>query len=84
MMEYNIIGKNRRTYPRENALGGGVARDRMSTVTVVLVAGEIGDYAAYIGIGEPEFVARHGDKLSFTEACEHFPGGQLKEDLYRV
>jgi len=52
-------------------------------VVTVLVAGDIGDYAAYTGLGPPEWVARHGDKISFAEACCHFPGGQLKKELYR-
>ena len=53
------------------------------SVVVVLVAGDIGDYAAYCGIGTPDWVARHGDKISFEEACIHFPGGQLEEGRYR-
>lgn len=56
-------------------------------VTVVLVAGGIGDYAAYIGSGtkaDAEWISRYGDKISFREACCHFPGGQLKEENYRL
>jgi hypothetical protein len=52
-----------------------------ATVTVVLTAGEIGDYAAYIGLGSPEFVSRHGDKLCFEEAQIHFPA--IRRDAYR-
>ena len=53
-------------------------------LTVVLVEGDIGDYAAYAGLGEnAEFIKRYGDKISFEEACCHFPGGQLKKELYR-
>jgi hypothetical protein len=52
-------------------------------VLVVLVAGEIGDYAAYAGNGSPEWVARFGDKIPFTEATAHFPGGQLQREKYR-
>jgi hypothetical protein len=48
---------------------------------VVLVAGEVGDYAAYIGFGDPEWVARHGDKLSYERARGHFPS--LKREKYR-
>lgn len=50
----------------------------------VLVAGDIGDYAAYQGIGDrPEWIARHGDKISFKEATCHFPFG-LEESKYRL
>lgn len=51
-------------------------------VVAVLVEGEIGDYACYVGVGLPEWVARHGDKISFEEACIHFPLG-LKREKYR-
>lgn len=75
-----ILGINRRCYPDENG-----PDERMGgEVKVVLVAGEIGDYCAYAGIGSDEWVARHGDKISFEEASVHFPGGQLKKELYRV
>lgn len=50
-------------------------------VTVVLVAGEIGHYAAYIGVGPLEWIMRFGDKISYHEACIHFVG--LQEDKYR-
>lgn len=50
-------------------------------VTVVLVSGAIGDYAVYLGIGEPDFVQQHGDKLAFDEACGFFP--LLDESRYR-
>jgi hypothetical protein len=52
-------------------------------VKVVLVEGAVGDYACYVGIGSAEWVGRRGDKISFEEACVHFPGGQLKQELYR-
>ena len=75
-----IIGVNERWYP----VGGSNGMERLP-VTVVLVAGEIGDYAAYAGCGSEEHtedIARYGDKISFAEACCHFPG-QLKSDKYR-
>ena len=74
-MGHDIIGKNVRHYPTE-----GMPFDP-SPVTVVLVAGSIGDYAAYAGIGSPEFVARLGDKISFEEAGVHFPG--IEDERYR-
>lgn len=73
-----IIGVSRRTY---NAPGWIPVN-----IIVVLVAGSpiVGDYAAYISAGDvPEWAARHGDKLSFEEACVHFPGGQLEKERYR-
>ena len=50
--------------------------------TIVLVMGEIDDYAAYIGHGPAEWVASHGDKLSFAQANCYFAG--LKKDRYRL
>jgi hypothetical protein len=69
-----ILGVNRRTYPSQQ--GSAVS------VLVVLVAGEVGDYAAYAGCGDSEWVARHGDKISFEEACQHFP--YLERERYRL
>jgi len=70
-----IIGINDRSYPSQD--------NNYVNVTVVLVQGNIGDYAAYIGQGKADWVAKYGNKLSFEEACIHFPGGQLKRELYR-
>ncbi len=70
-----IIGVNKRNLPNEH----GMSLD----ITVVLVEGDIGDYAAYYGVGSYEFVKASGNKLSFKEACVHFPGGQLEKDKYR-
>ena len=77
-----IIGMNTRCYPTQIP-GRNSWSANPPTVRVVLVAGDIEDYAAYCGIGSPEWVAQHGDKLSFAEACCHFPGGQLSEEKYR-
>lgn len=73
-----IIGTNKRCYPNQ------YDPEAPCEITVVLVGGEIGDYAAYVGFGTPDWIARYGDKLSFEEACVHFPGGQLKKELYRI
>ncbi len=71
-----ILGQNIRSYP---AIGGHV------DVIVVLVQGSVNDYAAYAASGrDPDFAKRSGDKISFAEACCHFPGGQLEEERYRV
>lgn len=75
--ESEILEVNCRTYPSENAPGPGV------DVLVVLVTGELGDYAAYAGQGSPEWVARFGNKISFEEACVHFPNAQLTRAEYR-
>ena len=72
-----ILGTDRRGYPVQYGFAAGII-----DITVVLVAGDIGDYAAYAGSGEPEWIALHGDKLSFKEACAHFPSG-LEEERYR-
>lgn len=70
-----ILGKNIRSYP---AIGGYV------DVIVVLVQGSVNDYSAYAAGGrDPEWAKRYGNKLSFAEACVHFPGGQLREEQYR-
>jgi hypothetical protein len=74
-----ILGVNVRCYPDQH----GEFERMKEGVKVVLVAGDVGDYAAYAGIGAPEWVARFGDKISFEEACIHFPGGQLKREFYR-
>jgi len=76
-MDGKILGLNARCYPSEHNPNG-------VSVIVVLVAGSIGDYAAYAGAGSPEWVALYGDKISFTEACAHFPGGQLEKERYRL
>jgi hypothetical protein len=51
-------------------------------VIAVLVAGAVGDYAAYIGCGSPRFVASQGDKLSLDEARCYFRG--LEAERYRL
>ncbi len=73
-----IIGVNKRGLPTE-ALHG--VSDQ--TLTVVLVEGDMGDYAAYYGVGNKEYVMQFGNKLSFVEACLHFPSGQLEKEKYR-
>lgn len=52
-------------------------------IRVVLVGGAVGDYAAYMGAGSPGFIKAHGNKISFEEACCHFPGGALEKERYR-
>lgn len=91
----NILGINKRYYPNpvqnnicEMAMANGieVPDDLINKTTIVtaavLVAGEIGDYACYIGHSEdPEWIADFGNKISFEEARCHFPG--IEKEKYR-
>ena len=78
-MTYKIIGQNKRCYPAQNPL---LEFPSDVEITVVLVEGDIGDYAAYVGIGDPQWIAAHGNKISFKEAQVHFCD-QLEKDKYR-
>ena len=69
-----IICVENKSYPSENS---GYAN-----ISIVLVEGQIGDYATYIGQGSPEWIAQNGDKLSFNAAKIHFPIG-LDKNKYR-
>lgn len=53
------------------------------SLRVVLVEGNIGDYAAYAGIGTTQFVAAMGNKISFDMANAVF-GGKLERKKYRI
>jgi len=89
-----ILGVSNRTYPMSGDAclllecqhikdpDGDYWCPNSPTFTVVLVQGGCGDYAAYCGIGPAEWVAHHGDKLQFEEACIHFPH-QLMKEKYR-
>ena len=68
-----ILGIDRRSLP--TAIYGRI------DMTIILVAGQVGDYAAYRGCGSDQFVIDHGDKLTFAEAEGHFFG--LKKERYR-
>ncbi len=72
-----ILSINHKYYPSQDGQG----RLGIIDLVVVLVEGGIEDYAAYIGYGNPQWVAEYGDKLSFNEACIHFPG--IKKEKYR-
>ena len=50
-------------------------------ITIVLLGGALGDYAAYVGIGSAGWVAQHGAKLSFDQARAFFP--LLNVERYR-
>ena len=82
-----ILGVDERFYPTQRGLGYRYLHDddeceeHPHGIKAVLVAGEIGDYACYMGIGTREWVALNGDKVSFHEACAHFP--DLKRENYR-
>ena len=49
-------------------------------ITTVLVEGIVGDYAAYKGHGTPEWIASHGNKISYREARRCFA---IVEENYR-
>jgi hypothetical protein len=75
MTDNKILGVSTRSYQRETG--------QHLMLSAVLVLGYLGDYAVYCGFGTPEWIARHGDKVSFEEACCHFPGWQLEREKYR-
>jgi hypothetical protein len=79
----SVVGKPKIRVPEELGLGEVDQTDDPPPTLCVLVEGDIGDYAAYVGHGDPEWVARFGDKIRFEEACCHFPGGQLVREKYR-
>ena len=75
-MQYKILSTNVRYYP------GPTVMDRHVPTMAVLVAGEIEDYAVYVGHStDAQFVAMYGDKVSFEEACAQFSG--LQREHYR-
>ena len=51
------------------------------TITAVLTQGHFGSQAVYVGIGSPEFVAKHGTKQTYDRALYYFP--MLKKEDYR-
>lgn len=72
----NIIGVEKRYYPRPNTLNE-------LPVTYVLVEGSVEDYVCYVALGEDEiFVAQQGNKISFAEAKCYFPW--IEESKYRI
>ena len=68
-----ILNVNKRTYLGESCID--------IEITAVLTEGAIGDLAAYIGEGSPEWIAKYGNKLSYKEATCHFPN--IEETKYR-
>lgn len=77
-----IIAVEVRHYPTFDPTSDLGWSENPPPVKAVLVEGDIGDYSCYMGIGPTEWVARHGDKISFTEACCYFPFG-LEKEKYR-
>ena len=69
-----VLNFDRVAYPSQSAMLEVV-------LTAVLTEGIIGDHAVYIGHGSPEWVARHGNKLTYRRAVAHFPF--LEEGNYR-
>jgi hypothetical protein len=63
---------------------GPNSNDRRTGLTVVLVRGAAGDYAAYMAAGcDEEFTRMYGDKLHFDKAVAFFPSMALEEARYR-
>lgn len=76
-----ILNVNQRIYPKSKNPFDTNDTESYIEITAVLVEGEIGDYAVYIGIGSPDFVSARGNKLNFNEALCHFPN--LEKEKYR-
>ena len=55
-----ILNTNNVSYPSQD--------NERITLTAVLVEGPVKDYAVYVGHGSPEYIAHHGNKLSFEES----------------
>lgn len=76
-----ILGVDKRSMPSAYHQPGSV------NFKVVLVERDARCVMAYRGIGTPEWIANHGDKLTLKEAACHFPQLQGKVDaqelLYR-
>jgi len=51
-------------------------------VTAVLLSGAIGDYTAYVGVGDAAWVGEHGNKVPFPVAALMFPG--IEQGRYRT
>jgi hypothetical protein len=79
----DILAVNAHTYPTQ--LEADIEDESASTTTVlaVLVAAPVGRYTCRVGIGNPEWVAKYGDKVSFGLACAHFPNKDLKRQKYQ-
>lgn len=76
--EGEVLGRAVSCYPDEDdPLGLRPVR----YLVYVLVSGAIGDYACYAGYGSPEWVARHGEKVSFAHARAIFP--TIDQSRYR-
>ena len=73
-----ILNVNKHRFPMESA---DETINQYVTTTTVLVAGAIGDYACYEGVGSPEWVRDHGNKLTYDQARQCFVG--LEERRYR-
>lgn len=84
-MSGEIVKLTYRTMPTQDYVleldDSGIQRSLPRTVCWVLVAGKVGDYAAYVGIGIPDWVAECGDKLTFDEAEKIWD--DLDEGKYR-
>lgn len=76
----SVLAMNREHYPMQLGDIDDSAYTRALPTVTVLVQGTI-DYAAYCGHGEPEWVAVHGQKLTFDVAKRFFP--EIERSKYR-
>ena len=73
-MAHSILQTSKKYYPSPSPFVDQVQ------ITVVLVEGVIGDYAAYIGHGDDiKWIQAYGNKLSYQEAIGHFPDLDAKK-----
>ncbi len=72
-----ILGVVERSMPSEYTEIDGISVE----YSIVMVSGAVGDYAAYVGVGNAGWVKENGTKLDFAEAEIHFPG--IVEARYR-
>jgi hypothetical protein len=73
-----IIGTDNLNIP---TYGKTLAATVVLTGGTMYKAGYKGDVAAYVGLGEVDWVVKFGRKMNFQEAKAHFPN--LKESDYR-
>jgi len=71
-MEKKILEVNNHGYQTEQGdpANYGIV---ITYVTTVLVEGGNDDYAAYQGIGSHQWIAAHGQKLTYDDAKDIFP-----------
>lgn len=79
-----ILDIDHEAYPAQNQEAySAVGQKESVVVTAVLTSGVIdNDYAVYVGVGTPEWIAHSGLKLRYKLALRFFP--YLKAEEYRA